>query len=82
MTVAVRRACIALTLVLTAALASGRLSPVWHGALIIVLTFAAAGWVHGAMRRSNCCARAVKLTPSSERVITGTNNFAVANALE
>jgi PAS domain S-box-containing protein len=53
MTVGVRRACLALTLVLAAGLASGRLSPVWHGALIIVLTFAAVGWVHGAMRRSH-----------------------------
>ncbi len=52
MTAGVRRACLALTLVLAATLASGQLSPVWHGALIVVLTFAAVGWVHGAMRRS------------------------------
>ena len=51
MTVAVRRACLALTRSLRATIASGRLSPVWHGALIIVLTFVSVGWVHGAMRR-------------------------------
>jgi PAS domain S-box-containing protein len=52
MTVAVRRACVALTLLLAAAVASGRASPAWHGALIIVLTCASAAWVLGAIRRS------------------------------
>jgi hypothetical protein len=51
MTVALRRACVALTLLLAAAIASGRTSPAWHGALIIVLTSVSVGWVAGAIRR-------------------------------
>ena len=37
---------------------------------------------HGAIRRSSNWASAVKLTPSNDSVITGTNNLAVANAFE
>ena len=51
MTVAVRRASVALTLVLAAIIAFGPLSPAWHGALSIVLTSASAGWIVGAIRR-------------------------------
>jgi PAS domain S-box-containing protein len=52
MTVAPRTVCVALTLVLAAIIASGRVPPAWHGALIIVLALVCVGWVHGAMRRS------------------------------
>ena len=52
MTAGVRRAAVALTLALAGAVASGRLPPAWHGALIIVLTCVAAGLVLGAIRRS------------------------------